>query len=142
MIHMLHMIHMVHMVHMGIRGQMQPRLALVALIQGQEFVINPEGINENVIDLPDSLLCSKHIPFSAGRDGGVGTEGMDQVGFVFDFGVYQSVAHAGAKFFVGIAAAYLRFMETFGQFGGRTVRFRFFTGVIGFDKIKAGDQIP
>lgn len=123
-------------------GQMQLRLALMSFIQCQEFVIKPEGIDENVIDPPDPLLCSKHIPLSAGRNGGIGTQGMDQVGFVFDVGIYQGVAHAGAEFFMGVAAADLRFMEALCQFGGGAVGLWLFTGVIGFDKIEAGDQIP
>lgn len=121
---------------------MQLRFALMPFIQCQKFIIDPERINENVVDPSDLLFCSKHVPFPAGIDGGIGTQGVDQVGFVFDLGIDHGIAHAGAKPFMGIAAADPGFMETLRQFGSRPVGFRLFTGIIGFDKIKTGNQIP
>ena len=114
----------------------------MAFIQCQELIIKPEGVNQYIINAPDPLFGGEHILFAAGSDGSFGAKGMDQAGFIGDVGIYCGISHASAKRLVGVAAANPGFVKTFGQLGSGPVGFHRFAGVICFDKIKSGNQVP
>ena len=58
----------------------------MAAEQRRKFVIEPKGVNEQVIGFSDFLLRGVQVLPAVRGNGNIGADGMDQIRFVFDVG--------------------------------------------------------